>query len=146
SRDWSSDVCSSDLEPIPNDLRIDLSITKQFSKSHNELFKDTSVGHTRGFTHNNPYETGTFNMSYIGIKTLFSSGSGASGEVFQQFIENRTIISDRLGRNNPYTNGAKDPNDPSYLKGYNRYSQDVLIPAFIAAYSGKSASGIPLLD
>ncbi len=29
------------IEPIPNDLRIDLSLTKSFSKSHNELFKDT---------------------------------------------------------------------------------------------------------
>jgi cell surface protein SprA len=134
------------IEPIPNDLRIDVSLSKQFSKSHNELFKDTSLGMTGGFTHNNPYETGTFSMSYIGLKTLFSSGEGATGDVFRQFIQNRTIVSNRLGTNNPYTNGARDPNDPAYLKGYNRYSQDVLVPAFIAAYSGKSASSIPLLD
>jgi cell surface protein SprA len=81
----------------------------------------------------------------MGIKTLFTEG-GSEGEVFKQFIANRTTISDRLGRNNPYTNGTRDPNDPNYLKGYNRYSQDVLIPAFIAAYSGRSGSSIPLLD
>ena len=85
-------------------------------------------------------------MSYIGLKTLFQSGDGATGAVFQQFIQNRTIISNRLGTNNPYTNGARNPDDPAYAKGYNRYSQDVLIPAFIAAYSGKSAANIPLLD
>lgn len=134
------------IEPIPNDLRIDVSLTKQFSKSHSELFKDTSVGQVNGFTHNNPYETGTFTMSYIGIKTLFTSGEGSNGTVFQQFIQNRFILSDRLGLINPYTNSARDPNDPNYYKGYNRYSQDVLIPSFIAAYSGRSAGTIPLLD
>lgn len=134
------------IEPIPNDFRIDLSLTKQFSRSHSELFKDTSLGQTAGFSHNNPYETGTLNMSYIGLRTLFQSGAGSSSAVYQNFIHNRTIISARLGRSNPYTNGAKDPKDPEYLKGYNRYSQDVLIPAFIAAYSGRSGSNIPLLD
>lgn len=134
------------LEPIPNDFRIDVSLTKQFSKTHSELYKDTSIGQTVGFTHNNPYESGTLNMSYIGLKTLFTNGSGSSSAVYQNFIQNRTTISARLGRNNPYTNGAKDPKDPDYLKGYNRYSQDVLIPAFIAAYSGRSGSNIPLLD
>lgn len=132
------------LEPIPNDLRIDLSLTKSFTKAHNELFKDT--GNTGIYNHLNPYETGSFNMSYIGLKTLFKSSGTADGGVFTQFIKNRLTISERLGKNNPYTNGAKDPNDPNFYKGYNRYSQDVLIPAFIAAYSGRSASSIPLLD
>ncbi len=135
---------SAQIEPIPNDLRIDLSLTKTFSKSHNELFKDT--GFTGIFNHLNPYETGSFSMSYIGIKTLFKSSGTSGGGVFTEFIRNRTTLSERLGRNNPYTNGAKDPNDPAFYKGYNRYSQDVLIPAFIAAYSGRSASNIPLLD
>ncbi len=65
--------------------------------------------------------------------------------MFTQFIANRLTLSERLGRNNPYSQ-AKDPNDPAFYKGYNRYSQDVLIPSFIAAYSGRSASSIPLLD
>lgn len=134
------------IEPIPNDLRIDVSLTKQFTKAHNELFKDTSVGHTVGFTHNNPYESGIFSMSYIGLKTLFKGGSGAEGAVFQQFIQNRTVISDRLGINNPYTNNARNPLDPDFAKGYNRYAQDVLIPSFIAAYSGKDAKNVALLD
>jgi cell surface protein SprA len=135
---------SAQIEPIPNDLRIDVSLTKTFSKSHNELFKDTA--NTGIFNHLNPYETGTFNMSYIGLKTLFQSSGTSGGGVFQQFVQNRTVISERLGKNNPYTNGARDPNDPNFYKGYNRYSQDVLIPSFIAAYSGRSASNIPLLD
>lgn len=84
-------------------------------------------------------------MSYIGLRTLFQSSGTSGGGVFTQFIANRLTLSERLGRNNPYSQ-AKDPNDPAFYKGYNRYSQDVLIPSFIAAYSGRSASSIPLLD
>jgi cell surface protein SprA len=134
------------VEPIPNDLRIDLSLTKQFSKNHSELYKDTSIGRTTGFTHNNPYETGSFNMTTIALKTLFDRGSGATTRVFQDFVRDRTIISRRLGDMNPYTNGAMNPGSDSFSKGYNRYSQDVLIPAFIAAYSGRSGSSVPLMD
>src|SRR5690606_19654510 len=41
------------LEPIP-DLRIDLNLSKSFSKSHTELFKDTTG--SAGFAHLNPYD------------------------------------------------------------------------------------------
>ena len=124
------------IEPIPNDLRIDLSLTRTYSHSHSELFKDTggtAIGASPVYNHLDPYETGSFNISYISIQTLFQGG-GSTGPAYQQFLANRDIISSRLGANNPYTNGVKDPNDPTYAKGYNRYSQDVLIPAFIAAY------------
>src|SRR5690606_31622770 len=35
---------------------------------------------------------------------------------------------------------------PTYSKGYNRYSQDVLVPAFLAAYTGTDAQDIALID
>ena len=133
------------VEPIPNDLRIDISLTKTFTKSHNELFKDTSASHTGLFNHLNPYDAGSYNISYIALKTLFQSG-GANGKAYQSFLANRQIISRRLGGNNPYTNNTPDPNDPEFTKGYGRYSQDVLIPAFIAAYSGRNANDVALLD
>lgn len=133
------------IEPIPNDLRIDLSLTKTYTRSHSEIFKDTTNGRTGLFNHLNPYDAGSYNISYIALKTLFQSG-GSNGKAYQDFLANRQIISRRLGRNNPYTNGIPDPKDPDYTKGYNRYSQDVLIPSFIAAYSGRNANNIPLLD
>lgn len=133
---------SATLEPFP-DFRVDVSLTKSFTKSHNELFKDT--GGNTGFQHLSPYENGSYNISYIAIKTLFKP-SGANSAVYQEFLDNRKIISQRLGSNNPYTNNVPDPNNPNYTKGYTEFSQDVLIPAFIAAYSGRSASSIPLLD
>jgi cell surface protein SprA len=131
------------LEPI-QDFRVDLTLTQAFSKSHNELFKDTTLSGVGEFTHNNPYQTGSFTISYIAINTLFKSSDVTSG-TFQQFLENRKILSERLGANNRYTNNTADPNDPAYKKGYTAYSQDVLVPSFIAAYSGKSARDIGLV-
>ncbi|XZF13363.1 cell surface protein SprA [Chitinophagaceae bacterium MMS25-I14] len=132
---------SATIEPFP-DLRIDLTLTKSFSKSHSELFKDTGTG---VFNHLSPYESGSFNISYIGIKTIFKQG-GANSSVYKQFLDNRKVISQRLGSNNPYTNNVPDPNNPDYTKGYTEFSQDVLIPAFIAAYTGKDANSVPLIN
>lgn len=132
------------IEPI-KDFRVDLTITRSFSKSMSELFKDTSLSGRGEFTHNNPYETGSFTASYIGLNTMFKE-SGVDAGPFKQFVDNRQIVSERLSKDNPYSNGVTDPNDPNYKKGYTAYSQDVLVPSFIAAYSGKSANSIGLVD
>ncbi|RYE21159.1 MAG: cell surface protein SprA, partial [Sphingobacteriales bacterium] len=132
------------IEPF-QDFRIDLTLTKSFSKNHNELFKDTSVSRSGLFTHNNPYETGSFNVTYIGFKTLFGSASKGAA-TYDKFIGYRTTVSDRLSRNNPYSNSVPDPNDPDYKKGYSRYSQDVLVPAFVAAYTGKDVNSVGLVE
>lgn len=130
------------LEPLP-DLRVDLTLTSNFSKSHNELFK--YLADSNRYFHLNPYETGSFSISYIGLSTLFKSG-GANSPVYNEFLANRKVVSSRLGASNPYTNTTPDPNNPAYNKGYTEYSQDVLIPSFIAAYSGDKASDAPLID
>jgi len=132
------------VEPI-KDLRIDLTVNRSFSKNHSELFKDTSFSSNGTFTHNNPYETGSFSTTVIALGTLFKE-SGISGGPFKQFMDNRTVISKRLSDKNPYSNGVADPNDPSYKKGYTQYSGDVLVPSFIAAYTGKSANSIGLVE
>ena len=132
------------LEPA-QDLRIDLTWTKSFNKSYNELFKDIPDDSVTGFQHLNPYASGSFNITYIGLKTMFAP-SGPGEGAFQNLVEYRKIISRRLGANNPYTNGLPDPNNPEYSKGYGEYSQDVLIPAFIAAYGGEDPNKVALID
>jgi len=138
------------LLPI-KDSRIDLTLTQTFSKNHSELYADTTdrsnVGpaNANNFHHFNPYESGSFNISYVSLFSMFRNTSGISS-VYTQFLANRTIISSRLGAMNPYTLGLPDPANPGYTKGYGPYSQDVLVPSFIAAYSGKSPEGTPLID
>lgn len=130
------------LEPI-RDLRIDVTLTRTFSKTYSELYKDTTLTGVGDFTHNNPYASGSFSISYIGLSTMFKSG-GTSG-TFQQFLNNREIVSARLGQSNPYNNNTRDPNNPDYYKGYTEFSQDVLIPSFIAAYTGVNAKEVGLV-
>lgn len=134
---------TANLEPIP-DLKIDLKYNSNFSKNYSEIFKYN--WNENRFEHMNPYDMGSFNVSYIGIKTMFDKLSNSEmTKAFENMLEYRKIISNRLGRMNPYTNGLPDPNDPEYAKGYGRYSQDVLIPSFIAAYTGKDPNSAPLL-
>ncbi len=141
---------SASIQPH-RDLRIDLTLTQTFSKSHDELYADTSslsnavAPHADSFHHFNPYENGSFNISYMALNTMFKNTS-VNSSVYNQFLANRAIVSRRLGASNPYTNGLPDPSNPGYYKGYGPYSQDVLIPSFIAAYSGKSAESQPLID
>jgi cell surface protein SprA len=106
------------------------------------LYKDTTANGVRDYNHLNPYESGSFNVTFVGIKTLFKGDKYA----FDNFLTNRQIISNRLGRSNPYTNGAADPTDPSYTKGYTQYAQDVMVPSFIAAYAGRDPNSAPLVD
>jgi len=132
------------VEPAA-DLRIDLTLTSTFSKTHSELFKDTGSGR---FTHNNIYETGSFSVSTIGIRSLFNAAQEPTlpSLAYRKFLASRTIISDRLGTSNPYTGGVADPNSPDYQKGYTEFSQDVMVPAFISAYTGSRAEDAPLVD
>ena len=50
-------------------------------------------------------------------------------------------IASKLASTNPYGAPA-DPNDPGYYEGYGRYAQDVVIPAFLAAYTGKNPDDV----
>lgn len=133
------------IEPL-RELMIDLNLDKSFSKSYSELFKDTSAVNM-GFTHNNPLSAGGFNVSYIAFKTLFAKFKpNEISETFQKFQDYRSIISRRVAETNPYWQQAGSQlGTDGYAKGYGRYSQDVLIPAFIAAYTGKSPNDVPLL-
>ena len=132
------------LEPF-RDFRLDLNWSSNFTRNQAEINKYNHA--TDAFDQLNPYYSGSFDVTYIGAATLFrNSKAGKTTQTYQSFMENRRIISGRLGNSNPYTNGVNDPNDPTFKKGYTGFAQDVLIPAFIAAYTGKDASKVPLLE
>jgi cell surface protein SprA len=130
------------IEPI-RDLIIDINLDKTFTKDYSELFKDTSGTGVK--THLNPLSAGGFNISYFALNTFFESHDpNMISTVFQTFQDNRLRISNRVAEKNPYWDNKKDPN--GYAIGYGKYSQDVLIPAFIAAYTGKDKESVALLN
>ncbi len=127
------------------DFNIDINLDKTFEKSYSELYKDTSKVDNVGFTRLNPYALGSFSVSYISYQTLFTKfDPNVVTETFKTFEANRLILSQRLKGINSYASGNGTDAD-GYVQGYGRYAQDVVIPAFLAAYTGKDPTSINLI-
>ncbi|NVK52906.1 MAG: cell surface protein SprA [Flavobacteriaceae bacterium] len=74
-------------------------------------------------------QSGNFSTSYSMLASMFKS----SDQLFDTFLANRTVLSQRLSSEN---------NLP--VSGYKVTGQQVLLPSFLAAYSGKDASSVGL--
>ena len=128
---------NAEISLIP-DLTIELSAGRLYSETFKENYRvigDQYVPLT-------PMTYGNFNISTILLGTAFDQTSAESSATFQQFRENRLAIARRLA----VANGM-DPNQTDaqgYPIGYGRNSQDVLLPAFLAAYTGADAGGVSL--
>jgi cell surface protein SprA len=77
-------------------------------------------------------EVGNFSMSYNMLKTAFDGNGDAT---FAKFLENIPQIQNRLTSNL----AAKTNQDITTIDGYSGFGQDVLLPAFAAAYAGGDA-------
>ncbi len=129
------------LMPL-RDLNVDINWSKTFDKNYSELYKDTTG--TAGLSRLNPYATGSFSMSYISYQTLFEDfNPNEISATFKQFEANRILLSERLKGLNSYAPGTQTAD--GYFVGYGRYAQDVLIPAFLAAYTKKDPTTIGLV-
>ncbi|MDP4282929.1 MAG: cell surface protein SprA [Bacteroidota bacterium] len=136
---------SAQLEPV-RDLTIDVNIDKTFNKNYSETFKDTS-GTGNNFSHLSPYIQGGFNVSYIAFNTLFEkSDPNRVSATFLKFQDYRQILSKRLGALNEYNKLQGNPTGADgYAIGYGRYAVDVLVPAFVAAYTGQDPTKVSLI-
>lgn len=137
------------FEPWP-DFKIDLTMFYSYTDNYSEFFKylaDSTNPNQLDAEHLNPMDIGTYSISYLPIKTAFASINEAGySAIYNRFVANRAIISQRLGAQNPnslkgvaYFNPSDTVNggngyNTSYTDGYGPLSQDVLIPAFLAAY------------
>ncbi|MEO7175065.1 MAG: cell surface protein SprA [Saprospiraceae bacterium] len=118
------------LEPF-KDVLIELEANKSYTDNRTEFFKDTLNDGIRDITRNFPRQLGSMTMSYNAIGTIFERNIDT---VFSNFERNRTIISQMLGM------GTHPVDGPEYTEGYGRVQQEVLVPAFLASYSGKNPS------
>ena len=86
------------------------------------------------------------------IKTAFVGDNGDSEEspVFDQMLANRSVIADRIAKNNPtwvsqVNEYVFDTIAGDYFpKGYGASSMEVLLYSFLSAYSGQDAANIKL--
>jgi len=134
------------LEPISG-LKIELTGVRNYATSNSISYMYDDMPTTY---------TGSFNISTIAVSTAFKKTGGAASnynsETFNKFLENRQVVADRL---NARYAGTRYPN-AGFLEGtalansgynsslgaFSNNSSDVLIPAFFAAYTGRSASSV----
>jgi len=144
---------TANIEPW-SDLKIDLSLFQDRTVNHSQFFKNIFDENTQTFSyqHLNPIDQGSYSISYLPVQTMFTkiTKEGFS-ETYKQFEANRPIISQRLGALNPNSNPDSSYRNPSngevnagFAQGYGPKSQDVLIPAFLAAYTKTNANKIGL--
>ncbi len=123
------------------DFKIDLSANRTYADNYSEQY-DVTNGQ---YNSRSPYNTGNFAISTVLIKTAFKSSDEFGSVAFDEFRNNRLIVANRLA-----TQRGIDINDPlninaeGYPKGYGKNNQEVLLPAFLAAYTGSDASSSSL--
>jgi len=138
----------STIEPI-RQFRIELNASKNTSKSNQEYFRWDNINN--GFNSFSPTESGSYSISFISIPTAFTGhNEDYSSSTFAKFRGYRADIANRLANENPNFNGSVSSEtgfpveylisnvDTTLTGGYGPTSQEVMIPAFLAAYGGKS--------
>ena len=126
------------LEPV-RDLKIDLNAGRTRNKSNQIQFMYEGMPQI---------QSGNFNMTVITIGSAFerrSASNGYSSSSFNRFLGNLDIIKNRIENmyaGVPYQGQSGLNQQPLYQ--VNKYSSDVMIPAFLAAYTGRSASNSAL--
>ncbi len=119
------------VEPTP-DFKVQIDVKKEGSSSYQEIFRyDSLPDGSLGFASLNPNRTGSYKISFNTIRTAFDgTNDNVHSNVFSQFEQNLLVLKERFA-----ALGTGE---------YDTTSQDVLIPAFIAAYSGKNANTVAL--
>ncbi|MGM0406533.1 MAG: cell surface protein SprA [Bacteroidota bacterium] len=133
------------LEPLRG-LKIDLTANRSYSENNNRYYLPGIYG-------NEPYSqqiTGNFSMTYLTIGSAFedlSSSDNYYSQSYENFKLYRTTISDRLAnerQNDPLYSPVEKPDEPGYMDGFGSASQQVMTPAFLAAYGFYDENSIPL--
>jgi cell surface protein SprA len=131
---------SANVDLFP-DLKIDLTLDRSYSENFSEQYDVTSGN----YNSRSPYSSGIFSISTVLINTSFLTSDAVSSAAFDDFRENRLIVANRLAtqRGIDLTNPANISED-GFPKGFGKNNQAVLLPAFLAAYSGENAASTSL--
>lgn len=121
------------------DFKIDLSLDRSYSENFSEQY-DVTNGQ---YNSRSPYSYGLFSISTLLIKTSFSTSDENGSAAFDNFRSNRLTIANRLAMQRGIdVNNPNNLNAEGYPLGYGKNNQAVLLPAFLAAYSGANASNV----
>ena len=122
------------------DFKVDLTANRTYANNFSEQFDVDANGN---YTSRSPNNTGNFAISTVLIKTAFSASDEFGSAAFEEFRTNRLVVANRLAEKyygaNPFTLDAE-----GYPQGFGKNNQAVLLPAFLAAYSGQNSSDVSL--
>ncbi|MBR1687239.1 MAG: cell surface protein SprA [Prevotella sp.] len=137
------------LEPV-RDLKIDLNASRTVTKARSVQFMYSGMPTT---------QSGTFTMTTISLGSAFegigNANNGYRSKVFERFCQSLPQFRDRVENRylaTSYPAGVVDadgnalggkPYDVA-LGSVNQYSADVMIPAFLSAYTSGSGGGLDI--
>lgn len=121
---------------------------------YHDPLQDSTLGLPLGYYHFNPMEMGNYSISFLAIGSAFENVDSTFSPVYSTFLDHRVPVSERLAL-------ARADADPTYIPtlingvadttgtragydGFSYNSADVLVPAFLAAYSGKDPEEVEL--
>jgi len=131
------------IEPF-TDFRVELTANKQYSRNSTELYKDQIFNidpDSVGFEHRAARDLGSYTISFLSMNTMFNKDIAG---LFTRFESYRPIVSERIAREKGLPLSEVHEIDEGYKKGYGRIHQEVLIPAFLAAYTEKDPNSVGL--
>lgn len=121
------------------DFKIDLTADRSYTENFSEQY-DVANGQ---YNSRSPYNYGNFSISTVMIGTAFGKSDEVSSAAFDDFRENRLVVADRLAQGYYGTTDFPRTTD-GYPVGFGKNSQSVLLPSFLAAYTGGDAGGVSL--
>lgn len=130
------------LEPI-RDLKIDLTAHRTRNRSREVQFMFPSMPDSH---------SGSFSMSVITLGSAWegrSASNGYNSSTFNRFLKNLDVVQRRVEANyhgTTYPKGTALEGQPFDTRNgtVNKYAADVMIPAFLATYTGRDAGSAAL--
>jgi cell surface protein SprA len=119
------------------DLKIDIVANRNYQENYTENFRVDPTD--LSYQQLTPNTSGNFNISTLTIATAFKPSSIDNSPVFDTFRSNRLQVAEGLARNF-YGNDTYSRDADGFPEGFSRNSQNVLLPAFLAAYEGRDLS------
>ena len=122
------------------DLKIDISASRNYSETYTENYRvDLEDQLENPYVSLTPNVFGNYSISTMLIGTAFKKSSAFDSETFEEFKSNRAIVARRLAQERGLPGAA---NGEVYPEGLNGTNQAVLLPAFLAAYTGTDAENV----
>jgi cell surface protein SprA len=142
------------IEPFPG-LRIDLTADRRYNEAVSAYYIADSNGNFPDSLRHRLI-SGNFTISVISWGTAFekiSKNNDYVSATFEAFKRNTVIVSERRAIERRKTDPTYDPQfdpvsgtpvDGDYKSGYGQTSREVLVPAFVAAYTKSDPNKVPL--